>query len=181
MSGYNNVKIGACRGVYHPREDSELLADAVEKYAYGRVLDMGTGSGIQGIIAARKGCDVTFSDTDPLALRCAEANSAANGVKGKFIESDLFSGIHGSFDTIIFNPPYLPSDSFTETALDGGRDGRHYIKRFIDSYNGFVNPRHVVLLLESSLNNYPADVDLLNSEIVSRRVFPFEELVVLKF
>ena len=40
--------------IYQPREDSELLAEAVRKYAKGTVLDIGTGSGIQALEAAKK-------------------------------------------------------------------------------------------------------------------------------
>ena len=40
--------------IYEPREDSELLAKYVKKYAFGGVLDMGTGSGIQALTAAKK-------------------------------------------------------------------------------------------------------------------------------
>ena len=41
--------------VYYPREDSFLLAKSVEKMARGDALDLGTGSGIQGITAALDG------------------------------------------------------------------------------------------------------------------------------
>ena len=94
MFSYGDIKINVCHGVYSPREDSELLADAVRGYSSGKVLDLGTGSGIQGIVAAKNGCEVVFSDIDPKALKCAETNSLANGVKGRFIQSDLFSEIH---------------------------------------------------------------------------------------
>lgn len=38
---------------YEPREDSKLLERYVRKYAKGSVLDIGTGSGIQAISAAK--------------------------------------------------------------------------------------------------------------------------------
>ena len=37
--------------IYQPAEDSYLLQKFVSRYAYGRVLDVGTGSGIQAITA----------------------------------------------------------------------------------------------------------------------------------
>ena len=40
--------------IYKPREDSKLLAKYVKKYAKGLVLDIGTGSGIQALEAAKK-------------------------------------------------------------------------------------------------------------------------------
>ncbi len=177
--------IGACKGVYEPREDSFLLEEAVEKYAEGSVLDLGTGSGIQGIAAALNGCMVTFSDIDENALNCAKTNAAANGVGGDFIRSNMFDSIRGSFDTIVFNPPYLISDGETELAgkdasLEGGASGRELIDRFLDGYPEHLKAGGTALLLESSVNNYGGDVATYGAVIVGRKKFFFEELVVIK-
>ena len=42
-----------CNSVYEPREDSTLLEHYVKQYAKGYVLDIGTGSAIQVIAAAK--------------------------------------------------------------------------------------------------------------------------------
>jgi methylase of polypeptide subunit release factors len=39
--------------IYEPQEDSFLLQKVLKEYAFGRVLDMGTGSGIQALTAMR--------------------------------------------------------------------------------------------------------------------------------
>ena len=85
-----DLKLRIRGNVYEPREDSYMLARAVQKYAFGKVLDLGTGTGIQGITAGLSKCEVTFSDINPDAIACAKENATANGVKGKFIISDLF-------------------------------------------------------------------------------------------
>ena len=167
--------------VYEPAEDSFLLEKAVERFAFGKVLDIGTGSGIQGIAAARKGCEVTFSDISGEALEAARKNAEMGDIKGSFIKSDLFSRITGRFNTIIFNPPYLPSKGIAVRHLDGGRNGREVIDRFLDEYENHVLERHTVLLLESSLNNYEDDVKRLKAEVVGKAHIFFEDLVVLKF
>ena len=41
--------------LYGPREDSKLLEKYVSQYAKGSVLDIGTGSGIQALTAAKSG------------------------------------------------------------------------------------------------------------------------------
>ncbi len=181
----DEIKISASGNVYSPREDSHLLAGAVERYAFGRVLDMGTGSGIQGIVAAKLGCDVTFADISKDAVRQARANASANGVQGRFIETDLFSSISSRFNTIIFNPPYLHSaptkNGIVDRSLDGGIKGRELIDRFLSRFREHVEDDHIVLLLESSLNDYQQDVKRLNANIAgSERLF-FEELAVLAF
>lgn len=177
----DKIKIRTTGCVYHPEEDSVLLAKAVERYAFGRVLDIGTGSGVQGIVAAKMGCDVTFSDIDSEAVWCAKANAGENGVEGRFVVSDLFEKISGRFDTIIFNPPYLPSGEAEVKALDGGKDGREVIDRFISEYKDHVEGKHMVLLLESSFNNYERDVERLKAVVVEKGHYFFEDLAVLRF
>jgi methylase of polypeptide subunit release factors len=71
--------------VYTPREDSYLLAEAVNGLVEGIVLDMGTGSGIQAITAALKPqvTEVVAVDINPLALELAERNALKSGVREK--------------------------------------------------------------------------------------------------
>jgi release factor glutamine methyltransferase len=176
-----DLEIKGCKDVYYPREDSHLLANAVQKHAFGKVLDIGTGSGIQGIVAALNKCDVTFADIDKNALECAKNNAKLNGVSGKFVLSDIFSKIEDKFNTIIFNPPYVASEDKRYLALDGGKDGRDYIDRFLGSYKEHVLEKHVVLLLESSFNKYEKDLKKLNAKVVGKEHYFFEDLVVLLF
>ena len=77
--------------VYEPREDSFLLEEAVGKYASGRVLDIGTGTGIQARAAKSKGLQVMACDIDSKALAVAKERSG--GIT--FINSNLFSNICG--------------------------------------------------------------------------------------
>ena len=172
-------KIKRFEGVYGPREDSYLLAEAVEKGAGGKVLDLGTGSGIQGITAALKGCTVTFADIDKRAVDAARHNAGLNGVKGSFVVSDMFSGITGRFNTIIFNPPYLPSGPRKELALDGGKDGRELVEAFVRGYKSHLNPDGRALLLESSFSGYQKEVDN-GAKILAKAHYFFEDLVVLE-
>lgn len=182
---YEGINLKLNDDVYEPAEDSNILARAVEERAFGNVLDMGTGSGIQGIVAALNGCDVTFVDIDQKALTLAKANAKSNKAKGKFVKSDLFSKVDGKFNTIIFNPPYLPSEPLKgkqkHLALDGGKNGREIIDRFLSSYKAHVMKEHRVLLIESSLNDYQKDVKKLKAKIVGKTHMFFEDLVVLEF
>src|SRR5688500_1112551 len=64
--------------VFHPRYfgSSLILGDYVESQALkGKsFLDMGTGSGIVGLFAARAGANVTGVDINPNAVQCAREN-----------------------------------------------------------------------------------------------------------
>jgi release factor glutamine methyltransferase len=73
-----------------------------------RVLDMGTGSGVSALLAARAGSDVVAVDINASAVACAWANAERNGLADRivFVHGDLFDGIDGDFDVIIFDPPF---------------------------------------------------------------------------
>jgi len=57
--------------IYQPREDSYLLEKYVKKFAFGKVLDVGTGSGIQAVSALRnnKTKDVLGVDVNKYAVK----------------------------------------------------------------------------------------------------------------
>lgn len=179
-----DLKIGT--DVYEPKEDSFLLAKAVEEFAFGKTIDIGTGTGIQGIVAAKKGCEVTFSDISGDTLGCAMENAKRNGVSGKFIQSDLFQKISEKYNTIIFNPPYLHSKELSKLKkpvlpLDGGKGGREVIDGFLSGYGSHLLEEHIVLLVESSVDHYEGDVKRLNATVVGKVHRFFEDIVVLKF
>lgn len=74
-----------------------------------RVLDLGTGSGLGAIIAARYAAHVIATDINPDAVRCAQINVLAHHFEER-IETrvgDLFEPVRDQrFDVILFNPPY---------------------------------------------------------------------------
>lgn len=75
-----------------------------------RVLDLGCGYGLVGILAAKKvgGKNVVMLDVDSEAVRVAAANAAQNNVPDvQVVESDGFQSLDESaFDHILSNPPY---------------------------------------------------------------------------
>ena len=65
--------------IYEPREDSFLLAKCVKEQVSGKVLDVGTGSGIQAETAVEQGCDVDAVDIDDDAVEHVK-KKGRNGV-----------------------------------------------------------------------------------------------------
>jgi methylase of polypeptide subunit release factors len=89
-----------------------------------RVVDIGCGSGVGAIVAARMLDDPTLvlSDFSSLALRFAAVNADVAGVRvAEFCKSDVLSGVRGHFDLIISNPPYM-IDPGARLYRDGGGD-----------------------------------------------------------
>ncbi len=67
-----------------------------------RVLDMGCGSGILAIAAAKLGAqDVTAVDIDPIAVQTAKDNAAANQADIKAFDAE--QSLQGSFDIVLAN------------------------------------------------------------------------------
>jgi release factor glutamine methyltransferase len=187
------VKIKTSKNVYEPHEDSEMLAKAVKENAFGDFLDVGTGSGLQAIIAGKnnKVKTVTAVDLDEKILKEAEKNAKNKGVRIKFIKSNLFSNLSGKFDCIAFNPPYLPTakkeklSGLINSAFDGGLNGRKTTNEFIKHLKPHLKPRGVAFIVGSSLSNYAKTVKELKTlgfetRIIDRKNFFIEELVIIK-
>jgi len=138
--------------VYAPEDDSVLLLEAArsEIKPGDRILEIGTGS---GLIAAELSlaAAVVATDISPHAVLCARDAGA------DVVRTDLFAGLRGPFDLVVFNPPYLPTrpedrfDDWLEYALDGGETGRVVIERFARDVAGVLAPGGRILLLVSSL------------------------------
>lgn len=71
-------------------------------------LELGCGSGIISLYAAKKGAAVTASDINPTALEYLKMNSEKNNHTLKIVHSDLFKNLNSQYDFIIINPPYYP-------------------------------------------------------------------------
>ncbi|MFH0868402.1 MAG: HemK2/MTQ2 family protein methyltransferase [Candidatus Woesearchaeota archaeon] len=174
--------------IYEPREDSTLLERYVKQYAKGYVLDMGTGSGVQAITAAKskKVSSVLATDIQDSIIEFNKKN--INNKKITFIVSDLFQTFktNKKFDTIIFNPPYLPQElKLKDLTLEGGKKGYEVLERFLDEVNDYLKPDGIILIVFSSLTK-KEKVDefirnnLLEFKLLDKQHIFFEDLYVYK-
>ena len=133
---------------------------------------MGCGSGIQGITASenKNVTEVTFSDINPKALEYVKHAEKKNSKKLQYIHSDLFENIDESYDTIIFNPPYLPEDELDKEVLitTGGKEGYELIEIFLKEARTHLNIDGQILLLFSSLSKKgEIDAILKNGDLIT--------------
>ena len=175
--------------IYEPAEDSYLLQKAVRDYATGRVLDLGTGSGLQALTAVRMSDvkEVIAVDINPQAVQQLQEKITQEKLrKLKVIQSDLLEQAYGKFNTIIFNPPYLPHDKgITDPAIYGGKKGWELSERFFHQVSGFLFSDGFILFLFSTHTNKKKIEEmiahhLLEFEEVGMEKLSFEELYVYR-
>ncbi|MGO9159304.1 MAG: methyltransferase [Streptosporangiaceae bacterium] len=106
---------------------SHLLGESIlaEVRDDDRVLDMGTGCGVNAILAARTARQILAVDINPHAIAAARQNAARNGVADRveIRHSDVFGAVEGTFDLIIFDPPFRwfrPRDLLEAASTDAG-------------------------------------------------------------
>ena len=118
----------------------------------GRSLDLCTGSGIQALNASPWFEEVWGGDINPRAVSFARANAASNGIThARFVESNLFANIEGTFDLITANTPFLLLDEGSK-ALDGygGKYGMEVELRIFAELDRFLRPHGSSLIVASS-------------------------------
>ncbi len=88
---------------------SRLLLEVIPREEVGgKILDMGCGYGVLGIILARiTSKKVDMVDVNHRALHLSKRNAKLNGVSSlvSIFESDCYSKISSKYSTIITNPP----------------------------------------------------------------------------
>ena len=148
--------------VLSPRAESELLVETAIKYIkennYKTALDLCTGSGCLAI-ATKLNCDIEMMATDisQKALNIAKQNAKNLNADIKFIRSNMFEKIEGTFDIIISNPPYIDSDEVKELdlevvnndphlALDGGDMGLKFYNIIHDNLRKFLNDGGMIIM-----------------------------------
>ncbi|MCJ7634509.1 16S rRNA (adenine(1518)-N(6)/adenine(1519)-N(6))-dimethyltransferase RsmA [Candidatus Bathyarchaeota archaeon] len=180
--------------VYVPSDDTFLLAQNIVVHPEEKVLDIGTGCGVIGILAATKGGQVTAVDINPFAIQCSRLNARLNGVSERFSakSSDLFQDLNGEeFDLIVFNPPYLPQEKYEasggwlEKAWQGGPSGLEVIERFMKEVRNHIHHGGEIVMVLSSLSCPEKAIAVLKSlgfsvEVLANEKLDFEELIVLK-
>lgn len=147
----------------------------------GRVLEIGTGTGLVAIHCAKMGFETDASDKASQSLECASHNAELNGVKIRLIKSDLFTSIPDKYDTILFNPPYLPvEDSFEGSdAWNGGTDGLKVVREFLDNVRDHLNPGGNVFVILSDLTDVSGLMDeyrMFSFTLINTQKFEFESI-----
>ena len=121
------------------------------------VLDLGTGSGVCAVVAARRARKVVAVDLNPAAVRCALINALVAGLEDKIevLQGDLFAPVKDRrFDLVLFNPPFLrgvPRD-----LADLAWRSTDVAERFAAGLDAHLAPEGSALLLLSTFGDAAA-------------------------
>lgn len=127
-----------------------------------RALDLGTGSGVGSVFAARRGHQVVAVDLNPQAVRCARLNALLNGLEDRIEarQGDLFAPVAGeTFDLILFNPPFFRGEP--RSRFDLAWRGTDVLERFATGLPAALSPDGVLLLLLSTDGDGPTLLEAL--------------------
>ncbi|KAK9884018.1 hypothetical protein WA026_004953 [Henosepilachna vigintioctopunctata] len=188
--------------VYEPREDTFLLLDALElENVYLKnlkplfALEIGSGSGV--IISSlsfifEEKCLYFATDINPEACLATLNTASLNKCNVEVLNTDLSSGfINGIFDLLIFNPPYVitESEEYYTQAINkswaGGNQGREVIDKFLRKLPEILSKRgicYLLLLKANDLQDVSNVVGKLGfkSKIILERKIIGEYLFVMK-
>jgi methylase of polypeptide subunit release factors len=108
-----------------------------------RTLDLGTGCGALGLLAASHSEKVVATDTNPRAVAFARFNARLNRIDNVSCrEGNAFEPIESGerFDLIVSNPPFVISPSKRFEFRDAGMRGDEFCRRLIRAVPSYLNP-----------------------------------------
>lgn len=183
------IDIDTADEVYNPSDDSYMLLRIVEVARDETFLEVGAGTGLIAIHAAKMGAKVTATDVNPHAVELTRRNAARNQVRIQVLQSDLFDKVNGYFDVIAFNPPYLPSDSsstsWIERSWSGGEKGSEILVSFLDQAWRHLAPGGRIYMVLSSLTGLTsvlkAAKERYESEMLEEQRMFFESMFAYRF
>lgn len=199
---YSHLSKPIYNSVYPPAEDTFLLLDTLEEelplLQQTKIsLEIGSGSGVVSTFVKilLPHTSHTACDINPAAVQATLETAQLNNKEISAVESDLGSGLEalqGKVDLLIFNPPYVVTDSNEvsnqgiEASWAGGIDGREIIDKFLPLSVNFLSTQGVFYLLGIKQNKPSEICDLAKSygllgSIIKEKKAGIEKLFIIKF
>jgi SAM-dependent methyltransferase len=127
---------------------SLTLAAATPRHPVGRVLDLGTGCGIQALLAEDHAQTVVATDSNPRAVAFAQLAASLNGIALDARQGDLLDPVSGElFDLVVSNPPFVISPAARYTYRDAGLDGDDVCRRLVQELPPVLAAGGIAVLL----------------------------------
>ena len=139
---------------------SLTLAAATPRHRVARALDLGSGCGIQALLAEDHASSVVATDRNVRAVGFTRLAAALAGVEIDVREGDLLAPVAGDvFDLVVSNPPFVVSPSARYTYRDAGLDGDEVCRRLVQDLPAVLAPDGIAVLLVNWLHVSGEDGD----------------------
>ena len=177
--------------VFHPKlyNTSVYFAKSMEKANIKEddsVLEIGTGSGIGAVFAARYSKHVIATDINPFAVRAARINSILNNLQDRIdvrLGNMFEPTANEKFDLILYHPPFYigkPTD-WHETAFKGGEKD-HVCHIFFRNVSKYLKPNGRVRMLWSTMADYEdMEKELEENNLVIRKIEKKDNITEILF
>lgn len=148
--------------VFAPSKNGSFYANSIRVAPEERVIDIGTGSGVLAIFAARKGAIVSATDIEEEAVELAKRNCSLNQVNAEVRKGSLFGDFSGPFDVILANLPneivppayaHRIGQHLAET-FDGGEKGNQFILELLEKAKAYMHAKSRLYLPVHTLTDY---------------------------
>jgi len=177
--------------VFNPKvpRTGEFLASQIDSRLVQRdweVLDMGTGSGVCAVFAAKHARHVVAVDINAAAVRCAGINALLNHLEHKIDvrHGDLFAPVSEErFDVILFNPPFV--QGAPQNDRDRAWRSNDVAERFAAGLAAHLKPAGFALVLLSTFGDGHAFLEEFRKQnfdisILAERRFVNERLTIFR-
>lgn len=162
--------------IFPPSSQGLFFCKNMKINAGESVIDVGTGSGILAIFAAKLGGKICATDIDNDAIETAKHNAARNNVSIDFQQGEYFADFKKKFDVIIANlPQEIVHEKYRKAigeqltrSFDGGPNGNKQVLEFLDIAKKYMHDKSRIYIIVYTVTDYTKTIKKIISDYKAR-------------